>query len=543
MKLRTKLLVSFMGVSALAAAIGAIGIAGMTSLRNSQEESFARNTMGIVGVERMMVPYNDVRSAIRDACIASIPADAESARASFEGGLGAMPTAIREFRATVSDDEEAGVLKEFELAWDRYTEFGRRMVELSLAGTPKEAALLLKSADMAQARAEIIRVSGELIDSDIVEAKAGHERAARLTDTLVTAMIAAVALGLASALAIGLAISRSIARSVGGEPEEMAGLMNEMAQGRLSAAFPPAKRDEGIYKSLKALVLKLRDVVGTIRTASEMVTSGSQQIASSASQTSQGAAEQASSMEEITSSLEQMGASIKQNADNAAQTESIANKVSRDAAAGGESVRKSALAVKRIVERTAIIEEIARQTNLLALNAAIEAARAGEAGKGFAVVASEVRKLAERSQASASEITAISKETVEAADEASSLIDAMVPEIGRTAQLVQEIAASSVEQGSGADQISKAVVQLDHVVQESASASEELAATAEELSGQARAMHEAISFFRFDSGGGPNSESAPAAVPASKAGDGRSARPSTGIVPARSLADPDFETF
>jgi methyl-accepting chemotaxis protein len=299
-----------------------------------------------------------------------------------------------------------------------------------------------------------------------------------------------------------------------------------------------------------------------------MVTSGSQQIASSASQTSQGAAEQASSMEEITSSLEQMAASIKQNADNASQTESIANKVARDAKAGGESVVKSSLAVKRIVERTAIIEEIARQTNLLALNAAIEAARAGEAGKGFAVVASEVRKLAERSQASASEITAISKETVGAADDANALIEAMVPDIGRTAQLVQEITASSGEQSSGADQINKAVLQLDEVVQEAASSAEELAATAEELSGQAKAMHDAISFFQVDADGNgaesrgilrpaegvagkgrPELAAPPAARLAAPPAARKAAQPpraprvATGIKPARVLDDAGFESF
>jgi methyl-accepting chemotaxis protein len=158
-------------------------------------------------------------------------------------------------------------------------------------------------------------------------------------------------------------------------------------------------------------------------------------------------------------------------------------------------VADAVTAMKQIAEKIGIIEEIARQTNLLALNAAIEAARAGEHGKGFAVVAAEVRKLAERSQTAAAEISQLSGSSVDVAERAGSMLAKLVPDIQKTAELVQEISASSKEQAGGADQINGAIQQLNHVVQQNAGAAEEMASTAEELSSQADQLQSTIAFF------------------------------------------------
>jgi methyl-accepting chemotaxis protein len=196
--------------------------------------------------------------------------------------------------------------------------------------------------------------------------------------------------------------------------------------------------------------------------------------------------------------MEQMAANISQNTDNSRETEKIATKALRDIQASSQSVAEAVEAITVIADKILIIEEIASKTDLLALNAAVEAARAGEHGKGFAVVAAEVRKLAERSQRAAAEITDISARTVKQARESKELLSSTLPDINRTAELVQEIAAASVEQSQGSTQVNKAIQQLSHVTQGNASAAEEMSLNAEELNSQAEELKAAISYFRID---------------------------------------------
>ncbi|MBK9991642.1 MAG: HAMP domain-containing protein [Verrucomicrobia bacterium] len=248
--------------------------------------------------------------------------------------------------------------------------------------------------------------------------------------------------------------------------------------------------------ALKNMVSNLRDVVANVRAAAENVASGSEEITGTAQTLSSGASEQAASVEEVSASMEQSTASIQQNTDNARQTDKISTKNAQDAQGAGQSVAQTVQAMKDIAQKISIIEEIARQTDLLALNAAIEAARAGEHGKGFAVVASEVRKLAERSQKAAGEISKLSSSSVEIAESAGQMLDKLVPDIRKTAELVKEIAAGSEEQNTGAGQINKAMQELDKVIQQNASASEEMAASSEELASQAEQLQSAIEFFK-----------------------------------------------
>ncbi|GEM_PF-217756 len=276
----------------------------------------------------------------------------------------------------------------------------------------------------------------------------------------------------------------------------------ELADGNLTVKVAERSGQDQLMQALARMVARLSEVVGNIQGAAHQVTSGSQEMSSSSQQLSQGATEQSASVEEVSSSMEEMAANIKQNSDNAQQTEKIALKAADDAKEGGNAVMETVSAMKEIAGKISIIEEIARQTNLLALNAAIEAARAGEHGKGFAVVASEVRKLAERSQTAAGEINKLSASSVEVAEKAGEMLGRIVPDIQKTADLVQEINAASNEQRSGANQINKAIQQLDQVIQQNAAASEEMASISEVLLGQAEQLQNTIGFFKFDGNGG-----------------------------------------
>jgi methyl-accepting chemotaxis protein len=306
--------------------------------------------------------------------------------------------------------------------------------------------------------------------------------------TIIVSIIATV-VGLIIAFIISIDITRPIAQLVT--------FAKKMANGDLDISIDIQRKDEvGILiNAFRQMADKLREIVVDIRSVSENVASGSQEISSSAQQLSQGATEQASSVEETSASMEQMGSNIQQNADNSQQTEKISLKAANDASGSGDAVTEAVSAMKEIATKISIIEEIARQTNLLALNAAIEAARAGEHGKGFAVVAAEVRKLAERSQNAAGEISELSATSVDVAEKAGEMLNKLVPDIQKTSELVQEISASSAEQNAGVGQITNAIQQLDSVIQQNASATEEMASTTEELSSQAEQLQETISFF------------------------------------------------
>lgn len=272
-----------------------------------------------------------------------------------------------------------------------------------------------------------------------------------------------------------------------------------VAKGDLTIDFNTVKNKGGdLDEALESMVANLRDIASTIYNGAENVSSASQQVAAASQQMSQGAQEQASASEEVSSSMEQMVANIQQNTDNSRETEKIANKAAKDIQVSSESVSETVEAITNIAEKIAIIEEIASKTDLLALNAAVEAARAGEHGKGFAVVAAEVRKLAERSQRAAAEITEISGKTVKAAQQSKELLLNTLPDINKTAQLVQEIAAASIEQNTGADQVNGAIQQLSQVTQGNASAAEEMSSNAEELNGQAEELKAAVSYFKLD---------------------------------------------
>jgi len=303
---------------------------------------------------------------------------------------------------------------------------------------------------------------------------------------------------LVGAVLFGILVSLYISRSITGPIAVVVGALDRLALGDLSEAPVVDRRDETgrLLGAAKELVERLAEVIGQVRGGAEALTAASAQVSATSQTLSQGTGEQASSVEETTSSLEEMAASINQNAENARQTEAMAKDGAREADESGRSVGETVTAMRSIAQKIGIIEEIAYQTNLLALNAAIEAARAGEHGRGFAVVATEVRKLAERAQKAAKEIGETAGGSVRIAERTGALIAELVPKIRKTADLVQEVAATSQEQSAGVGQVSKAMGVVDGVTQRNASAAEELSSTAEEMSSQAEALLGVIAFFK-----------------------------------------------
>lgn len=278
--------------------------------------------------------------------------------------------------------------------------------------------------------------------------------------------------------------------------------IEEVSKGDLKILFNQNienRKDElgEITLSMIGLINKLKEVLEEINSGANNLVLASQEISTSSQHLSQGASEQAASTEEALATIEQMLASIEQNTQNAKQTESVARQSASNIKIGADSAGEAVKTMREISDQIMIINDIAFQTNLLALNAAVEAARAGEHGKGFAVVASEVRKLAEKSREAADYIGSISVSGVKKVGDTGENLNNLVPEIERTSILVQEIAAASMEQNSGANQINKAMQQLSTVTQQNAASSEELASNSASLSKQSELLLDAIQFFKL----------------------------------------------
>ncbi|PIC01542.1 methyl-accepting chemotaxis protein [Caulobacter sp. X] len=349
---------------------------------------------------------------------------------------------------------------------------------------------------------ELVALSNDQLAQATDEADKASKSARNL---LITVSVISLLIAVAAAVYISTMVSKGLARA--------SEAVRTVAEGDLTKTAEVTTRDEigDLLGNVNVMIERLRGIVGDAIAASENVSSGSQELSATAEQMSQGVTEQAAAAEQVSASMEEMAANIKQNADNANQTEKIARQSAMDAETSGQAVNKAVDAMQTIAEKITIVQEIARQTDLLALNAAVEAARAGEHGRGFAVVASEVRKLAERSQTAAAEISAVSSDTVKAAQTAGEMLTTLVPNIRKTAELVSEISAACREQDIGSSQINQAIQQLDQVTQQNAAASEEMSATSEELAAQAEELQTSISYFRTDGGHGRRPAPRPAA--------------------------------
>ncbi len=332
------------------------------------------------------------------------------------------------------------------------------------------------------------------IDADIAAKQAKLDK--RIFNMILLVLGIALLLAVLGVVA-GILSALSVTRTLGGEPSDIAGMAERVSDGDLTMDKAD-DHDRGVLRSMLHMADRLRGVVAEVQCATDNVAAGSEELSASSETLSQSTEEQAASIEEVSSSLAEIVASIRKNADNAEKTSDIADQTNREILTGEESVRRTVDAMREIADKISFIEEIARQTNLLALNAAIEAARAGEHGKGFAVVAAEVRKLAERSGATAQEISELSASSVQVAEQTGELFARLTPEIARTAELIKDVSKVCSEQNHGVSQIERAMGQLDTVIQQNAMASEEMASTAEELAGQATMLQTAMHYFHVE---------------------------------------------
>ncbi|SFP04384.1 methyl-accepting chemotaxis protein [Tranquillimonas alkanivorans] len=505
--LKTKLIATFV---ALIAIFGTAMFFAQTSLADLQSRL---DRIVTVEAKRVELSSNLVKEElrtqrdIRDYMLAESPQVREEIRDRIAENA-ARQAANMETLLPLASDTGREELAQYQQALERIQGVSDRAVALADAGNAADGNRLLNREGQQywlEMRDSLDQILQSNEDNMARAATASEEEYRKARATLLIAMAVAATIGAAGATWVVLGVTRGLARA--------AAIAKKVAAGDLAERAELRGNDEitDLLKTLNAMVTKLREVVGEVSAGARNVAAGSNQMASTSEEMSQGATEQASSTEEASSSMEQMTANIKQTADNAAQTEKMAEKSASDARASGTAVADAVEAMKTIADRIMVVQEIARQTDLLALNAAVEAARAGEHGRGFAVVASEVRKLAERSQTAAGEISGLSGNTVRAAEDAGRMLEGLVPDIERTSALVSDISSASRELATGASQVNTAIQELDKVTQENTAASEQLSATAEQLSAQSESLRSAASYFRVE-----NDFSAPPAPSATR---------------------------
>jgi methyl-accepting chemotaxis protein len=498
LKISTKLLISFLVVLSLSVILGVFAILQLAAV-NSATVKMGEDAIPSIRTAASM-RYNLSQYRTREArhILADTPAETNEMLHNAQQSRAEVDANLEKYKPLISSPEEQTLYDEFVREYRQYLGISEKVLNLSTQGDKASAKTMLAVEskpvfeDAAATLNKLVALNDANAQTFSDDAAITYGRA-RLT----------IALVLAGSILIGLFLTWFISRIISRPLRHAMDVATRLAEGDLGVTVQATGNDETgrLLLAMKNMSGQLGRIISEVRYAADNLASASEEVSATAQSMSQATSEQAASVEQTSASVEEMTASINQNTENAKVTDGMASKAAREAVEGGQSVQATVDAMKKIAQRIGIIDDIAYQTNLLALNAAIEAARAGEHGKGFAVVAAEVRKLAERSQVAAQEIGELSISSVSLAERAGALLTEIVPSIGKTSDLVQEISAASEEQSAGVSQINLAMVQLNQVTQQNASSSEELAATAEEMSSQAEQLQQAMSFFKVENEG------------------------------------------
>ena len=416
---------------------------------------------------QLVEEINTATSNFRVAELQHVMADSTEA---FEKREAVMANVLKKLGATreayqklIASAEEKSLYDEFSKKFDSYLDVHGRVAQFARQLKLTEAQNLL-SGESQKLFDELTAITTKLVGLNV---KGGEHARAQSEAVYSRTQMLVIILSVISILiggSIAIYIVKDLLGQLGGEPAYAAEVANMVAAGELGVQIKtnPGDKSSLLY-SMQNMVGKLSGIITNVRGTADNLSSSSGQVSTTAQSMSQASSEQAASVEETSAAIEQMSASISQNSENAKITGTMALQAAKQAVEGGQAVDETVIAMKQIAGKIGIVDDIAYQTNLLALNAAIEAARAGEHGKGFAVVAAEVRKLAERSQFAAQEISELASGSVERAEMAGSLLGEIVPSISKTSDLVQEISAASDEQSSGVGQINKAMNQLNQL--------------------------------------------------------------------------------
>jgi methyl-accepting chemotaxis protein len=495
--IKSRLILGFVVLITLAGAIYFLGTSNASTLNDTIEKIVSVNSKRLQYAMKIAEDVQFITKREKDLILTKDENELDEYSKAVADRTQEMLGRVEDLKG-LSDSRGLDILEQFGKNWDSYSKAFGRIKTLAMKNTDSTstAAYEISRTDGREAATEAIATINGIVKKN----QLAMDDASKEADVVYANASRNMLLLLLTSIAISIAVSFWIIQSISKSINNAMTAIKKVAEGDLTVDIVNTSKDEigDLLDSFKVMVDKLKEVLTFVVTTSDNIAAASLQMSSTSQEMSQGTQEQAASAEQISSSMEEMASNIQQNTDNAQQTEKTAMKAAEDMQEGSRSVNQTVESMKKIAEKIGIIGEISRQTNLLALNAAVEAARAGDHGKGFAVVAAEVRKLAERSQGAAAEINELSSSSVSIADKSGRLLEQIVPNIQNTAKLVQEIAAASQEQNTGADQVNNAIQQFNKVIQQNAAGAEEIASSSEELAGQAEHLRETISFFKID---------------------------------------------
>jgi methyl-accepting chemotaxis protein len=530
--IRIKIMLGFLTIVAILVVLGIFSLYKINSVDNNTKIITNQYIPGINYVRDISENFSQFRIKEYRFMLVFSREDAEKMESEMIGVRTQLESSCNDFEKLTMTDENKHIYNLFKADLAKYLEENKKMIEFIKKGDDANAKAVLKGKSLDY----YYSVSGylkKLVGQNVLACKTISTDINKTNELslimILTIIICSVIISIFVAFFIASLISKGIKKmqfaaekfamgdlnieldidskdEIGKLASAFRNVANTMktisenakliSKGDLTVSIKKRSENDELLGSLSEMVEHLNEIVAQISEAANYVAVNSNEMSGTATQLSQGANEQASSAEEISASLEEMTTAIQQNTENAVQTERIAQASSQGIFEVNQASQRSLEAIKQIVEKIKIINNIAEKTDILAINAAIEAARAGEHGKGFAVVAAEVRKLAETSQKAALEINEFSAGSLKITEDTTVLMSHIIPDIQRTAQLVQEIVASSTEQSSGAEQISRAVELLSKVTQQNSTTSEEMSSNSEELASQAEMLKESISFFK-----------------------------------------------
>ncbi len=499
-KIGIRLVVGFLIVALLSGVVGLVGINAAGQINEAADTMYQRDLIGLSHIKEANINLIYVGRARGNFLAATTPEDRAKQMAITQKAISTFRDEFAKAKPMFVTERGKQIVASASTAWEEFVRENNELLNLLANKKLQERdPTMVKQTELVISKANALDdMLTQLSELKEELARKASEDTTELYQRSRTIMITVILVSLVTGILMGVLISRGVSKPLG----VAVGVAQQLAEGDLTAQIGDTSKDETgqLLQAMKQMLNSLSQVVADVNAGAEALAGASEEVSATAQSLAQASSEQAAGVEQTSASIEEMTASIAQNTENARVTDGMATKASGEATEGGEAVKATVSAMKQIAQKIGIIDDIAYQTNLLALNAAIEAARAGEHGKGFAVVAAEVRKLAERSQVAAQEIGHVASESVELAERAGRLLDAIVPNIKKTSDLVQEISAASQEQSSGVSQINSAVSQLSQTTQQNASSSEELAATAEEMSGQAEQLQRTMAFFKVASG-------------------------------------------